>query len=94
MAHHLFAETVQISLAELAPHNPLFFPQDILVRVITGTPLGGGYSALCPAPPSGDLRVRGANDVGATLTQIGYGLPPRARSGRHLHHSDAGVGYG
>ncbi|MGH1554707.1 hypothetical protein ACRAWF_30630 [Streptomyces sp. L7] len=42
LAAERFTAAVQISLAELAPHDPLLFPQDILVRVITGTPLGGG----------------------------------------------------
>ncbi|WP_372352366.1 hypothetical protein [Streptomyces sp. KL116D] len=42
LAAERFAAAVQITLAELAPHDPLFLPQDILVRVITGTPLGGG----------------------------------------------------
>ncbi|WP_203183896.1 hypothetical protein [Streptomyces pratensis] len=42
LAAERFTAAVQISLAELAPHDPLFLPQDILVRVITGTPLGGG----------------------------------------------------
>lgn len=38
LAAERLTAALQIALTELAPHDPLFLPQDIHVRVITGTP--------------------------------------------------------